>query len=122
MPRPQKNPSCHLTTYDYSIFCMWLSKPSNFSACFGQAGKTTVRRPPALKGNGYALMAAEAVSLLDKLCTFQNVQQLLHNRLASIFHNNHKGIDIVKLHTSMASKEGEEGGGPILIGSSVVEE
>ncbi|KAI8453513.1 hypothetical protein BY996DRAFT_6527756 [Phakopsora pachyrhizi] len=39
------------TTEDYSIICMWLSKPSNFSACFG--------RPPASKENGYALMAAE---------------------------------------------------------------
>ncbi|CAH7689937.1 hypothetical protein PPACK8108_LOCUS25122 [Phakopsora pachyrhizi] len=59
MPRPQKNTSGHLTTEDYSIICMWLSKPLNFSACFGQAGKTTVRRPPASKENGYALMAAE---------------------------------------------------------------
>ncbi|CAH7684583.1 hypothetical protein BY996DRAFT_6520789 [Phakopsora pachyrhizi] len=59
MPRPQKNTSGHLTTEDYSIICMWLSKPSNFSACFGQAGKTTVGRPPASKQNGYALMAAE---------------------------------------------------------------
>ncbi|CAH7674881.1 hypothetical protein PPACK8108_LOCUS9815 [Phakopsora pachyrhizi] len=49
--RPQKNTSGHLTTEDYSIICMWLSKPSNFSACFG--------RPPASKENGYALMAAE---------------------------------------------------------------
>ncbi|KAI8448514.1 hypothetical protein BY996DRAFT_6580623 [Phakopsora pachyrhizi] len=48
---PQKNTSGHLTTEDYSIICMWLSKPSNFSACFG--------RPPASKENGYALMAAE---------------------------------------------------------------
>ncbi|KAI8460334.1 hypothetical protein BY996DRAFT_6583653 [Phakopsora pachyrhizi] len=59
MPRPQKNHSDHLTTEDYSIICMWLSKPSNFSACFGQAGKTTVGRPPASNGNVYALMAAE---------------------------------------------------------------
>ncbi|KAI8443876.1 hypothetical protein BY996DRAFT_8183459, partial [Phakopsora pachyrhizi] len=59
IPRPQKNPSGHLTTEDYSIICMWLSKPSNFSACFGQVEKTTVGRPPASKGNGYALMAAE---------------------------------------------------------------
>ncbi|CAH7676235.1 hypothetical protein PPACK8108_LOCUS11347 [Phakopsora pachyrhizi] len=29
MPRPQKNPSGHLTTEDYSIISMWLSKPSN---------------------------------------------------------------------------------------------
>ncbi|KAI8443339.1 hypothetical protein BY996DRAFT_6526099 [Phakopsora pachyrhizi] len=42
MPRPQRNPSGHLTTEDYSIICMWLSKPSNFSASFGQAGKTTI--------------------------------------------------------------------------------
>ncbi|KAI8444954.1 hypothetical protein BY996DRAFT_6495189 [Phakopsora pachyrhizi] len=45
------NTSGRLTTEDYSIICMWLSKPSNFSACFG--------RPPASKENGYALMAAE---------------------------------------------------------------
>ncbi|KAI8454077.1 hypothetical protein BY996DRAFT_6570104 [Phakopsora pachyrhizi] len=50
MPRPQKNPSGHLTTEDYSIICMWLSKPSNFSACFDLQLQ---------RENGYALMAAE---------------------------------------------------------------
>ncbi|CAH7689715.1 hypothetical protein PPACK8108_LOCUS24835 [Phakopsora pachyrhizi] len=39
MPRPQKNPSGHLTTEDYSIICMWLSKPSNFSACFAEVNR-----------------------------------------------------------------------------------
>ncbi|CAH7675574.1 hypothetical protein PPACK8108_LOCUS10597 [Phakopsora pachyrhizi] len=57
--KDKSNPSGHLTTDDYSIICWWLSKPSNFSACFGQAGKTTIGRPPASKENGYALMAAE---------------------------------------------------------------
>ncbi|CAH7671396.1 hypothetical protein BY996DRAFT_6611128 [Phakopsora pachyrhizi] len=57
--KDKSNPSGHLTTDDYSIICWWLSKPSNFSACFGQAGKTTIGRPPASKENGYARMAAE---------------------------------------------------------------
>ncbi|CAH7666786.1 hypothetical protein BY996DRAFT_6545951 [Phakopsora pachyrhizi] len=59
MPKPQRNPSGHLTTEYYSIICMWLSKPLSFSACFCQAGITTIGRPPASKENSYALMAAE---------------------------------------------------------------
>ncbi|CAH7689092.1 hypothetical protein PPACK8108_LOCUS24159 [Phakopsora pachyrhizi] len=57
--KDKSNPLGHLNTNDYSIICMCLSKPSNFGACFGKAGKTTIGRPPASKENGYALMAAE---------------------------------------------------------------
>ncbi|KAI8450123.1 hypothetical protein BY996DRAFT_8553280 [Phakopsora pachyrhizi] len=59
MPSPQRNPSSYLTTEDYFVICLWLRKPSFFSVCFVQRGKTAIGRHPASKGNGYAPMAAE---------------------------------------------------------------
>ncbi|KAI8461059.1 hypothetical protein BY996DRAFT_8683451 [Phakopsora pachyrhizi] len=53
------NSSGHLTNDDYAIICAWLSKPSNYSSCFGKPGSTTVGRPPASKENGFNLMVNE---------------------------------------------------------------
>ncbi|CAH7683466.1 hypothetical protein PPACK8108_LOCUS16998 [Phakopsora pachyrhizi] len=50
------NSTGHLTNDDYAIICAWLSKPSNYSSCFGKPGSTTVGQPPASKENGFNLM------------------------------------------------------------------
>ncbi|KAI8454575.1 hypothetical protein BY996DRAFT_8478186 [Phakopsora pachyrhizi] len=49
----------HLTNDDYAIICAWLSKPSNYSSCFGKPGSTTVGQPPASKENGFNHMVNE---------------------------------------------------------------
>ncbi|CAH7665908.1 hypothetical protein BY996DRAFT_6575452 [Phakopsora pachyrhizi] len=60
MPETTVNNSTgHLTNDDYGIICAWLSKPSNYSSCFGKPGSTTVGRPPASKENGFNLMVNE---------------------------------------------------------------
>ncbi|CAH7690594.1 hypothetical protein PPACK8108_LOCUS25989 [Phakopsora pachyrhizi] len=53
------NSSGHLTNDDYAIICAWLSKPSNYSSCFGKPGSTTIGQPPASKENGFNLMVNE---------------------------------------------------------------
>lgn len=57
--RGPTNPSGHLTSENFTIICAWLNKPSNYAACFGEPGSTTMRRPPASKENGFKMMATE---------------------------------------------------------------
>ncbi|KAI8447125.1 hypothetical protein BY996DRAFT_6515058 [Phakopsora pachyrhizi] len=54
------NSSGHLTSDDYAIICAWLSRPSNYSSCFGKPGSTTIGQPPASKENGFNLMAYQS--------------------------------------------------------------
>ncbi|CAH7688299.1 hypothetical protein PPACK8108_LOCUS23244 [Phakopsora pachyrhizi] len=65
MPRAKTNLATgnnllfHLTNIDYAIICAWLSKPSNYSSCFGKHGSTNIGQPPASKENGFNLMVNE---------------------------------------------------------------
>ncbi|MBW0561255.1 hypothetical protein O181_100970 [Austropuccinia psidii MF-1] len=53
------HPSGHLTRPDYLCIINWLTHKSNFDACFGTGGSTSVGRTPSSKKNGFHLMAIE---------------------------------------------------------------